>query len=284
MEDTTIEYVLFSLFPIAGVLVARQGLKPWIKLEVFSIFLISMMCIFCPAAMIRPMSTLKVDTNHLYLFCFLGAVLVASVLYPLFLMHSEDKNIFQGYLWSRITFYAMVLMVHCHTYTFDKDWNYKILYRFGSHAFTCLLISGYFYIGECRPRNHSTFNDTINYYTKLECLKGLFYGLAFFGLPNLVLMGTGNESHRMLCQLIGACLVSMSFQAYGVSDFMYLKDKKTFILSRLISGVITLQSILVGFYYYKAVTQYRIVMVIASYSVYSAVLFVGYCSAKVKNE
>lgn len=68
MDDTTIEYVLFSLFPITGVLVARQGLKPWIKLEMSSIFLISMMCIFCPAAMIRPMVSLtnphKPLTNH----------------------------------------------------------------------------------------------------------------------------------------------------------------------------------------------------------------------------
>ncbi len=127
----------------------------------------------------------------------------------------------------------MYFMVIFNAYTAEKA-SYTLLCTEGSLCLTSLLVNAYFYFSSYTPRGHSTFVDTINNYTKLECLKGFVYGLIFFGLPNLVVLGSATSSHIFLARMIGATMFCLGFQAHGVADFMYLKDKKTFILSRLI--------------------------------------------------
>ncbi len=127
----------------------------------------------------------------------------------------------------------MYFIVVFNSYKFENS-GYKILCTLGSYYLTSLLINAYFYFNAYTPLNHSTFKDTINNYTKLECLKGFVYGLIFFGLPNLVILESPKVTHTFLARMIGSTIFCLGFQAYGVADFMYLNDKKKFILSRLI--------------------------------------------------
>lgn len=279
-QNKILDNAVFSFLPLVSLLVAKRGLKFWLKFEIMITIIMALILVLSPAALFKNIWKVTFDLYHLYLFALLGAVMVASVLYPMLLLKSQDESIFQGHLWSKMLSNVLYFMIIFHSYKFEKT-GYKCLCTAGSFFATCTLINGYFYFTTNKPRNNSTFNDTINNYTKLECLKGFTYGLVFFGLPNLVVLGTANDSHRMIARMIGATMFCLGFQAYGVAEFMYLKDKKTFILSRLIGGFITIQAIFVGFYFYKTVTTTRIVYMLAGYVAYTGVLAVGYASAKI---
>lgn len=283
-KQQIIECTVMSFTPLACILSAKCGLKTWLKFEQISVVLGALVLIFCPKTFFRHVMKGELDLYHYNLLAILGALAISSVLYTIMLMDSKDENIFTEHLWSRIISSAMRVMIIFHTYKFEKEWNYRILCTFGSANIALFITSCYLYVKNFKTRAHSTFNDTINYFAKLEALKHLLYGLLFFALPELVVLSKGGNTHKMLCRVIGTIMFSIGIQAHGVSDFMYLNDKKKFILSRLIGGFITLQALLVGFYYYNEVPIARVAMVVGGYVIYSSVLLIGYRSAKVKEE
>lgn len=286
-KDIIIENLIFSFWPVVSLIVARRGLKTWLKFEIFATILKALILVFSPATFVKNAYwinwNLKLDLYHLYLFTLLGAIMMTSELYPMFLFNSLDESVLAGHVWSKMLSNAMYFMIVFNSYKFENA-GYKILCTSGSFYLINVLINTYFYFTTYTPRGHSTFVDQINNYTKLECLKGFVYGLMFFGLPNLVILGSATDSHRFLARFIGATMFCLGFQAHGVADFMYLKDKKTFILSRLIGGFFTIQAIFVGFYFYKTVTTARIVYMIVGYVAYTTILMIGYFSAKIKND
>jgi hypothetical protein len=288
-KNEIIEAACFSAMPVMSIISACRGLKSWLKFEVFSTILFALVCIFCPNTIFKHILNVKLDSYHLNIFTVFGAVLIGSTLYQLFLLDSNDENVFTSHLWGATIANILSIMVIFQSYKLEKSWNYKLLCTFGSACIFKALINGYFYLQNCKPRTHSTFNDCINFYVRVETFKSFVYGLVFFALPELVVYSAkqvsatnlaANETHKALYRYIGIAMFSMGLQAQGVTEFMYLKDKKTFILSRLIHGLITMQAVLVGYYYYNSVSIGRVLMFIASYVMYNAFLAVGYFSAK----
>lgn len=279
-----LETLGFSAFPVIGLISALCGLKTWLKYELYSNLLVALVLIFCPFTFYKHTLDQKLDYTHLYLLTLAGAIWIALSLYVLMLRDSKDESIFNGHLWARFIGSAMMFVVTYDAYKNGSNYNYKIMCFNGGAFLTVTLVNGYFYLTSTKQRNNMTFNDPINVYCKIESLKSIFYGLMFFGFPHLILASTATDSHRVVVRYIGGLLFTMGLQGHSVPDFMYLADKKTFILTRLIGGFITFQALLVGFYFYKAVTMARLAYVVGGYAVYSSVLAYGYCSAKVKNE
>lgn len=282
-KDKIIENVVMSAMPLLMLIFARRGYKLLIKFEIFAFTAHALVLLFCPNTIFKHLLNSKLDLYHYNLCTLLAAASVGHMLYPLFLMDSKDDSVLTGYSWSRTITHAMGIMVVVNTYKFESEWSYRLLCTYGASHIAGFLCHGYYYVKNSKPRSHSTFNDTINYFSKLESFKGLIYGLMFFAFPNLVL-SHGTNSHKLLARVIGSILFSMGLQAHGVADFMYLADKKSFILSRLISGFLMLQALLVGFYFYQTASVVRMTMVVGGFLTYSAILAIGYCSAKVKND
>jgi len=108
----------------------------------------------------------------------------------------------------------------------------------------------------------------------------------FYTFPQLVLLGSAGKSHVLFARIAGMFLFTMGLQAHGVADFMYLADKKTFILSRLIGGLLILQAMVVGYVYYTShiVSVERLAMIVGGFLTYSAVMLYGYTTAKIKKD
>ena len=181
---------------------------------------------------------------------------------------------------------AMGFLVNVHTYRFDSEWTYHAFCTYGSVNLVGFLVHGYYYFTTSKARTHSTFNDTINYFARFESIKGLVYGLMFYTFPQLVLLGSAGKSHVLFARIAGMFLFTMGLQAHGVADFMYLADKKTFILSRLIGGLLILQAMVVGYVYYTShiVSVERLAMIVGGFLTYSAVMLYGYTTAKIKKD
>lgn len=285
-KDAIVENMYISATPFLMLLFARRSHKAYIKFEIFATIMHALIAIFCPKTIYRHLMNVQLDLYHYNLCTIISSVAVASVLYPMFLMNSKDESVLAGYSHSRMIANAMGFLVSIHTYKFDSEWNYRVLCTYGAVNLVGFLVNGYYYFTTCKGRTHSTFNDTINYFAKLESIKGFIYGLMFFSLPQLVLLSTAGKSHVIFARIIGMFMVQMALQAHGVSDFMYLADKKTFILSRLIGGFLTMQALVVGYVYYSSsiVSVERLAMILGGFLVYSAVLGYGYTTAKVKKD
>ena len=101
-----------------------------------------------------------------------------------------------------------------------------------------MIISGYMFTVTAKARCSSPFHDLVNHVAKLESLLLIVVGLVLYAYPDVILvklgLATQDAAHTMLIRMCGAILFSMSFESQNVSEFIYLKDKKTFMLSRIL--------------------------------------------------
>jgi len=173
----------------------------------------------------------------------------------------------------------LILMENIYSYKSSFHWNYKLLCSSGSFALFSLLISVYFYLNTPRPRSSNQFADKVNNIAKLESFIVLMAGLLMFAFPDLAMLGlkNSNETYRSLCRTSGILLFSLSFESFTISDFIYLKDKKTFMLTRLIGSLIELGVILAGHYHFKvfAMVPETAILILINMT-YNLIVFYGY--------
>jgi len=61
-------------------------------------------------------------------------------------------------------------------------------------------------------------------------------GLIIYASPEKAMIGASNLSpvHKSWCRLCGIWLFTRSFESLFVSDYVWIRDKKNFLLSRLV--------------------------------------------------
>lgn len=254
-QKEIIENVAFSVGPLLALVSARFGLRAWLRFEIAAAFILATVLVASPNLIFDYIlhSSVSLKGYHLFLCSLYACYLVYGVLSVIFLLNSEDEAIFSGHLWSKIVANALILIENVYTYKSSFHWNYKLLCSSGSFALFSLLISGYFYVSTKKPRSSNRFADRVNSIAKLESFMVLTAGLTMFAFPDLAMVGLKgpNETYRSLCRTCGILLFSFSFESFAIADFIYLKDKKTFMLTRLIGSVLELAVILAGHYYFK---------------------------------
>ncbi len=216
---------------------------------------------------------------HLFLCSLYACYLIYGVLGVLFLLNSPDEAVFSGHLWSKIVANALILFENVYSYQTSFHWDYRLLCSSGSFALFNLLISAYFYLNSKRPRNTNQFNDKVNNVAKLESFMVLTAGLVMFAFPDFAMIGLkgSNESYRSLCRTCGILLFSFSFESFSVADFIYLKDKKTFMLTRLIGSLLELAVVFSGYYCFKVVPLVPAAVIYVAINMsYNLLVFYGY--------
>lgn len=114
--------------------------------------------------------------------------------------------------------------------------NYKILGLVGLFAATNVLINAYFICVGKKPWGRHPYEDRVNHVAKIEAYFLLTIGLVMLAFPDrsmVVYLNNSNESYRSLFRSCGALVLSLAFESYCMSEYIYLKDKKQFMLSRL---------------------------------------------------
>jgi hypothetical protein len=119
-------------------------------------------------------------------------------------------------------------------------------------AIANLIVSGYFLIVSKKPSGQNPFRDGVNSIAKLEFYLLLISGLVMYSFPDrsaarLGALGYPNESYRCLTRYVGAFTVSFSIESFCLSDFIFLKDKKNFMLSRFYVSVVAFLKSLISF-------------------------------------
>jgi len=237
-QNQLIEIVVFSIAPLLSLVTARFGLKSWLKFEILSSIMIASILIFCPNTILKHILNGQFEQYHRFLLALLACYMIASILQPLFLLNSNDESIFSGHLWAKLIANTLILVININSYYLQNPhWNYKLLCSSGSFALFSMLISGYYYMITKKPRNSSPFHDFVNHVAKYESFLLIISGIAMLAYPDRFLFelaSPAKDSHRMIVRMAAAIIMSLSFESQNVSEFTYLKDKKTFMLARLI--------------------------------------------------
>lgn len=280
-QKEIIENVAFSVGPLLALFSAKFGLKAWLRFETTAALVLSAVLIISPNLIFDHIlhSSTSLKDYHLLLCSLYACYLIYGVLGVFFLLNSQDEAIFSGHLWSKIVANTLILVENIYSYKSSFHWNYKLLCSSGSFALFSMLISVYFYLTTKRPRSSNQFADRVNNIAKLESFIVLIAGLVMFAFPDLAMLGlkNSNETYRSLCRTSGILLFSFSFESFSISDFVYLKDKKTFMLTRLIGSLIELGVILAGQYYFKVFKMMpETALLISINMTYNLIVLYGY--------
>lgn len=119
--------------------------------------------------------------------------------------------------------------------------SFKYLCFVTSQSLAHLAISVYFLSRTPKPSGQNPFKDLANSIGKLDfyiCFVSGAYVYAFPDRVNLALAGATaavtNESYRSLTRSCGALILAISLQSFCMSEFKFIRDKKSFFLARLL--------------------------------------------------
>jgi len=125
-------------------------------------------------------------------------------------------------------------------YNDSTQWNYKLLCQSVSFSSVMILINVYFLANSKKARGFDHFdNDTANWVSKIESFMIFSAGLIMFSSPDKAMIGVSGLSHmhKSWCRLCGILLFTRSFESLFVSDYVWIRDKKNFLLSRFVVSV-----------------------------------------------
>ena len=108
-----------------------------------------------------------------------------------------------------------------------------------SQALIHLAISVYFLSRTPKPSGQNPFKDLANSIGKLDFYIWFVSGVYVYAFPdriNASLAGAGvlNESFRSLTRSCGALMLATSLHSFCMSEYKFIRDKKAFLLSRLL--------------------------------------------------
>lgn len=174
----------------------------------------------------------------------------------------------------------MVILDNFFVYFEGVHWNYKLLCFVTSFAMVVLGINAYFLTKIKKPSG--ILEDRVNHVAKLDFYLFFACGIFIYAFPDHFCIGlsSSNESYRSLARAVGANVIAASFQSFFVSDFIFVNDKRTFMLSRLIGNQVELVVIFVGYYCLHALSKAPGLCWFVSLNVvYSLLVFYGFTTS-----
>jgi hypothetical protein len=101
-DQKCIDNVIFSVGPVLALIAARGGVKSWLKFEIVSATIFALFAFVKPDLVLGYILKSPVKDYHRFLFALYGCYLIYGVLFPLFLLNSQDEAIYYGHFWAKI--------------------------------------------------------------------------------------------------------------------------------------------------------------------------------------
>lgn len=284
-----LENFLFTIGPLTALCVAyRCNLHAWLRYELIATLCIGPVLIFRPDCFLNLTMNSPIEPFHRYMAAQCGVALLFGSLFSIWLSRdSPDKGIFYGHMWSRMITALLVILdnvIVVQSESSGLHWNHKLLCTVTSFSIAILVCVVWFLSREgvvVKPRG--ILEDRANTYAKIDFLVMIFVGIFLYAFPevmsrtNVARVGTWNESKASLVRLWGAFTIGTAFESFFVSEFIYLKDKRSFLLSRfyLILAEICV-AVCIGFYSLQVHSIKTIGDVIVSLGLVSMALLYAY--------
>lgn len=274
-----LENALFSIAPICALLSARSGSKQaWLKCEIAIFSVLGVTFILKPECLLSYVLNSQLDKYHYYLTGLYGCYLIFSVLSPYYLLYSYDESVFYGHFWAKIISNTLIIADNIVSYAEGIHWNYKLFCLFTSIYITDLLINACFLCNTKKPWARHPYHDRVNYIARIDTYIFLIAGIIMYAFPDGAMrdLNKSNESYRSLCRACGAILLSLSCESYCMSEFMFIRDKKNFMFSRL-TGSAFKTLLLFYAYYWLSLFSFETFMIFLTLNAsYNLLVLYGY--------
>ena len=175
---------------------------------------------------------------------------------------------------------TLIIVDTLYAYNEDIHWNSKLLCTVTSAAISHLVINAYF-LHKCRKPS-GIMEDTVNQVAKLDFYLLALSSFVMYAFPDKFTVGLlgSNSSYRSLARFGGAVIFSLAFESFFVAEFIYVSDKKKFMLSRLLGSLLELGIILLGFFYFKVLDTSGLGFLVPLNIFYDIVCLYGFCVSK----
>jgi len=274
-------WTTFFIGPVTSIIAAQFGRKAWIKYEIVTSIVLGLLLAFKPDLIFPIMMKSPLKPYHLFLTSAYACYLISIVLGPLFVLNSADESIFYGHYYARIVEHSLIAIENIVSYTEGLHWNYKYLCIVTSFALSHLIINIYFLWRTPKPSGQNPFKDLANSIGKIDFYILLVCGAYVYAFPdrvNLALGGSStlNESYRSLTRSCGAFFIGTSLESFCMSEFKFIRDKKSFFLARLLASLIELSVFFSGFFCFQIYSIETFAYLAISTAAYKLFLLYGY--------
>jgi hypothetical protein len=224
------------------------------------------------------------EAYHEFLCSIFGCWFFISVFDTFMLRKTKDPSVFYGHILSKIVEAFVINIDNIYVYYEGNHWNYRLIGAGVLFQITLIFINFHFLTKI--PIPNGNLKERVNIIARLDFILLFSIGIFVFAFPDLVCLGLNeiNESHRSITRGIGALIVSTSFQSLFVSEFKYTKDKKTFMLYRLITNLIKMTIVVVRNYFLQAFSQIGMWLYVLATSSYCLLVFYGYKATSLDNK
>ncbi|CAF0956734.1 unnamed protein product [Brachionus calyciflorus] len=273
-----VENVLCSIGPICSIIAARNGKKAWLKCEILISVVLGLLLIFNPGLLMSYMLNSKLEKYHYFLCSLYGFYIIYSIFTPLYLLNSLDESVLYGHHWAKIVSSTLIIFDQIISYNEGLRWNYKVFCLLTPIFITTLAINVYFLLKTNKPWGRHPYTDTVNCIARIDTFVFLITGIIMYAFPKLSMrdLVIPNESYTSLCRASGAILLSLSLESYCLSEFLFLRDKKQFMLARLVGGLLKTLVINYGFIWLSIFSVQTFLMFFTICTSYNLIVLYGY--------
>lgn len=278
-DQKCIDNIIFTIGPLTALIAAKCGMRTWLKYEIVTTLLFAAVQFFKPELFLGIFLSSPLDSYHRFLCKMDSAYLIYTILLPIFLWKSKDESVFFGHFWAQLIAHTFIIIENVFWWTDSIHWTYKLLCTSASYSGVCALICIYFIANCKRTRGFDHFDqDKANYIAKIESFMIFTAGLVMYASPQKAMIGLSNPNHvhLSLCRLCGILLFTRSFESFCVSDYVWIRDKKNFMASRLIGSLGEMAIVLLGFYQYKVIGQTAFCVYMTVNMGYNSLVLYGY--------
>ncbi|CAF1072104.1 unnamed protein product [Brachionus calyciflorus] len=280
-----VENVLCSIGPICSIIAARNGKKAWLKCEILISVVLGLLLIFNPSLLMSYMFNSKLEEYHFFLCSLYGFYIIYSIFTPLYLLNSLDESVFYGHHWAKIISSTLIIFDQIFSYNEGIHWKYKVFCLLTPIFITNLAINVYYLLKTNKPWGRHPYTDTVNCIARIDTFVFLITGIIMYAFPksmcDLAFLNDENkndlnDSYKSLCRASGAILLSLSLESYCLSEFLFLRDKKQFMLARLVGGLLKTLILSYDFIWLSKFSVQAFLMFFTICTSYNLIVLYGY--------
>lgn len=141
-----------------------------------------------------------------------------------------------------------------------------------------LLINLYFLRIEDKAWARHPYSDRVDVIARIDSLLYFIAGVLVYAFPEKVMLDLSekNETYTALCRSCAALILSLGFESYCLSEFLFLGDKKNFMQARVLGSLAKAFVIVHASLYWNIFSLKSFLLFFIANAVYTLVVVYGY--------
>lgn len=150
---------------------------------------------------------------------------------------------------------------------------------FTGYHIVSLMINFYFLRMTQKPWARHPYSDKVDFIARIDSYIYMIMGVLMYAFPDKVMLDLTDEMNEIYTALGRSCaalILSFSLQSYGLSEFLFLGDKKNFMKARMVGSLIKTIVIIHASLYWKIFSLKSFLILFVLNAGYNLLVAYGY--------